>query len=145
MLDVPFFRRNLILLFSLVQRFLEQVSFGPSRQTLDEFSGTMAEWVKNQQEMESITSHREYYRQRTNDRVRQTSSTGVPTHPCQKGARYRRYAFVQYDEWKTVDLITDSVTGRKVLYRDGQARTVLDMQQVFVGTGANAVELPDRG
>jgi hypothetical protein len=129
-----------------IARFLEQTSFGPTRQALDNFSGkSIAQWVHDQQENVPMTSHREYYRHRLNDRIQHPSSMGIPTQPCQKGARYRRFAFTKDDFGKFVGFSWHPISGNLVLSVDNQARTVLTVnaQQIFVEKDGQEIEITE--
>ena len=114
-----------------IARFLEQATFGPTRRTIDAFPGYV-EWIKEQIAL-PYTSHRRSYRSRLNHRKTTTSNQGVATHPCKKGTRYRKYAFTDKDKKTLLEIRTDPVTSRKVLLRDGQARTVLPHTELYQG------------
>jgi hypothetical protein len=124
-----------------IARFLEQATFGPTRKTIDEFPGYV-EWIKEQISL-PYTSHRRSYRSRLNHRKTTTSSQGVATHPCKKGSRYRKYAFTNMDRDALLEIRTDPATSRKVLLRDGQARTVLPHTELYQLTEATRELLED--
>lgn len=109
-----------------VARFLEQASFGPTRETISSFPKTFAEWIKQQQEVIPMSSHREFFRERASFRSDETSSRGINSNPCKAGSRYRRYTFTRRDFQHEVEIRTDDKTGRKILLIKGQTRTVLD-------------------
>jgi hypothetical protein len=121
-----------------IARFLEQATFGPTRKTIDAFPGYV-EWIKEQVSL-PYTSHRRSYRTRLNHRKTTTSSQGVATQPCKKGTRYRKYAFTHKDKGTLLEIRTDPVTSRKVLLRDGQARTVLPHTELYQGTRRELLE-----
>jgi hypothetical protein len=92
-----------------IARFLEQATFGPSLDEIEKFDTSnlhlsFANWVKDQQTMVPLTSHREYYRRRMNARYEFASPVGAVTHPCEQGTRYRRYLFSSKDYEKVVTL-----------------------------------------
>ena len=92
-----------------IARFLEQATFGPTLDDIEKFDTSnlqlsFANWVKAQQTMEPLTSHREYYRRRMNARYEFASAVGSVTHPCQQGTRYRRFLFASKDYGKIVTL-----------------------------------------
>jgi hypothetical protein len=124
-----------------IARFLEQATFGPTRKTIDEFPGYVA-WITEQIAL-PYTSHRRFYRSRLNHRKTTTGSQGVATHPCKKGTRYRKYAFTHKDRNAFLEIRTDPVTSRKVLLRDGQARTVLPYTELYQETNATRELLED--
>lgn len=105
-----------------VARFLEQATFGPTRAEIDSFPDSFADWIKSQQEIPP-TLHRAVYREHLNHRSVMPSHMGIPTHPCEEGTRYRRYAFSDKDRESVVEVRTDA--NRKILLVDGQARSVL--------------------
>jgi hypothetical protein len=109
-----------------VARFLEQTTFGPTRAALDSFPSTFAKWAKEQQTVVPMTSHREYYRKRLNDRAEYQTQLAGTTHPCETGTRYRKYAFSAKDAAPyVVEVQTDSL-GRRVFLRDELIYTVYD-------------------
>jgi len=93
-------------------RMLERTSFGVTQSDLaaissltfldsgngyvDELSNKMAQWVQMQM-MVNHTSHREFWRERANPRVQAPTKLGLPSNPCLRGARFRRFAFVRID------------------------------------------------
>ena len=111
-----------------IARFLEQATFGPTLDDIEKFDISnldlsFANWVKAQQTMEPLTSHREYYRRRMNARYEFASPVGSVTHPCQQGTRYRRYLFSSKDYEKVVTL--QKVGGGTNVYLDGFLRSTL--------------------
>lgn len=108
-----------------VARFLEQATFGPTRETIQSFPDSFADWIKEQQEVTPMSSHRKFYRERATFRNVVPSARGISSDPCKAGARYRRYALTSDDRRSPFELTTDK-TGRKVLSIDGSTRTVLN-------------------
>ena len=84
-------------------RFLEQATFGPTLADIASFDTSnlqlsFANWIKAHQTTVPLTSHREYFRRRLNARFEVATPLGAVTHPsCQKGTRYRRFAFSAKD------------------------------------------------
>jgi hypothetical protein len=115
-----------------IARFLEQATFGPTRSTIMEFPDSYSEWVHEQMALPD-SSHRRFYRSRLNHRKTVSSQQGVATHPCQAGTRYRKYAFSDKDRQATLEIRTDPVSSRKILLKDGQARTVLPFSFIYAG------------
>jgi hypothetical protein len=110
-----------------VARFLEQATFGPTREALDSFSGSFAGWVKDQQENVPLTSHRAYFRERLYQPYDRPGEYGLVSHPCRRGSFYRKSAIPSLfaGGWGDVEFRTDSTTGRSIVGRGGQAYTVV--------------------
>lgn len=86
-------------------------------------------WITNQMTNVPLTSHREYYRSHMNSRFEVASPVSAVTHPCQKGTRYRKYAFSQKDENKILTISTDPrIDDGKLLFLsiDNVTRTVVE-------------------
>jgi hypothetical protein len=79
-----------------VARLLETATFGTTAAELasfDSLTGDAAKrWILNQMSM-NLTSHREYFRKRTNTRLNNPVRLGRNGHPCDPGSRWRTYAF----------------------------------------------------
>jgi hypothetical protein len=72
-----------------------------------------------------MTSHRQFYRERLNARQEVATPQGAVTHPCQAGARYRRFAFSMKDTWnKKVEIVSSGT--KRIVKVDGFIRTVVD-------------------
>lgn len=122
-----------------VARFLEQATFGPTRETIRSIPDTFEEWIKDQQEEIQMSSHRQFFRERATQRSSVPSARGISTHPCKAGSRYRKYALTDRDNQQDVTFYTDPVTGRKLVIVDDQARTVLDTTSPLVGSDGTLV------
>lgn len=115
-------------------KFLERATFGATMteiKTMDNGTNvhvSYANWIEEQMATVPLTSHREFYRRRMNSRFEVASPVSAVTHPCQKGARYRKFAFTQKDEKKVVRISTDTKIrdGKLLLIIDGVTRTVID-------------------
>jgi hypothetical protein len=113
-----------------IARFLEQATFGPTRSEIAKLNTTanlqqaFAAWIKDQQSKVPLTSHRAAFRQRMNSRMETATHVGAVTHPCQKGAVYRRYAFTSKDHGKYVDI--ETVGTKRIISVDGFVRTVVE-------------------
>jgi hypothetical protein len=112
-----------------VARFLEQTTFGITNSDISKFDTTnlqfaFANWIKDQQESVPATSHRAFFRLRTNSRMETATRSGAVTHPCHKGSTYRRYSFSAKDSQKYVSILT--VGSKKILKIDGFVRTVVE-------------------
>jgi hypothetical protein len=111
-----------------VARFLEQASFGPKLSDFSKFNTnnlpkSFAEWIKEQQEIIPLTSHRAMFRTRMNARMETATRNGAVTHPCQKGSIYRSFAFSIKDNQKYLSIKT--VGNKRVITIDGFVRTVI--------------------
>jgi hypothetical protein len=112
-----------------IARFLEQSTFGSTIEDIRSLFGSanllpiFAQWILQQQNDVSITSHREFFRQRLNARMETASYNAAVSHPCQIGTRYRRYAFSSKDNYKYLEI--ESVGSKKILRIDGFVRTVV--------------------
>ena len=95
-----------------VARFLDQSTFGVTTAELNDHDvlGILGDWtsnaalyranyVKNQMDtsVTPMTSHREYWRSRTNPKVTHSSQVGRTDHPCDPNSRWRKYAFNRHD------------------------------------------------
>ena len=91
-----------------VARFLDQSTFGVTTNELNYHDGGdwtsnaalyRANYVKNQMDtsVTPMTSHREYWRSRTNPKVTHSSQVGRTDHPCDPNSRWRKYAFNRHD------------------------------------------------
>jgi hypothetical protein len=112
-----------------VARFLEQTTFGITNSDISKFDTAnlplaFGNWIKEQQESVPATSHRAFFRLRTNSRMDSATRSGAVTHPCQKGSTYRRYSFSAKDNQKYVSIVT--VGSKKILSVDGFVRTVVN-------------------
>lgn len=85
-------------------RFLEQVTFGATTSKLNSFSGSYANYIKNQMNI-SPTLHRAYFRERVegtgleaNDENRlEIGPSSRITGPCDSGSKWTRFAFTSED------------------------------------------------
>jgi hypothetical protein len=113
-----------------IARFLEQTTFGPTRtdianlNTSANLQQAFAAWIKAQQSTVPLTSHRAAFRQRMNAKMETATRMGAVTHPCQKGSRFRLYAFNAKDKGKYIDIQT--VGSKRILRVDGFVRTVVE-------------------
>ena len=90
-------------------RFLLQSTFGPTAAEIASMAGSSAattranieQWVEAQM-AETPTSHREYYRKRTNPRLSAPLSSGGVRTPCSAGSRWHRFAFTAADVGRTI-------------------------------------------
>jgi hypothetical protein len=81
-------------------RFLEKTTFGPTKADISAFNGDAANWVKDQvnSAVTPLTSHRAFWRSRVTAWHTEPQRSGTLfTSPCDSGARYRGYAFINKD------------------------------------------------
>jgi uncharacterized protein (DUF1501 family) len=112
-----------------IARFLEQATFGITQSDLLLFNTnnlikSFGEWIKEQQDVIPMTSHRAYFRKRSNARMETATRNGPVTHPCQKGTTYRRFAFSMKDSEKYLEIKTFG--NKKIIRMDGFVRTVVE-------------------
>ncbi len=116
-----------------IARFLNAATFGATASDVAEFPGpltkqTASAWIASQFNA-STTSHRAYYRTRLNAAFQTPTEEYLPTKPCDKGSRWRRYAFSKEDRhlWWDQDGRTIGVhgDGPYVITFDGFARTTV--------------------
>jgi hypothetical protein len=96
-----------------VARFLEQATFGPTRDLLNNWVSTQSfdDWIKAEIDSDVITEHRQYFRARANARATllKDSKTAVADKPCGANSRWRHYAFGweedKYDQQITVTVV----------------------------------------
>lgn len=144
-------------------RFLEMVTFGPTTSLINDIieatgdiAFKMAKFVEEQVNS-SVSSHREYFRKRLNQRSLETYKYGVSgPRPCEENSRWRRFAFTSRDmaignKGYRVDIthVTDDTTTAYVLSYMGSVRTVLyEPLRYFVNfwstTNNSTLELPPR-
>ena len=92
-------------------RFLERTTFGPTKADIKAFNGNAAKWVKNQINA-PMSSHRAYWRSKVTSWHPETQHIGIlSTNPCNQGARYRRYAFLEKDEGRYVHVVKNEELG----------------------------------
>jgi hypothetical protein len=123
----------------VVARFLEQTTFGITRDDLDSLGSMtstldMAKWILKQQTDTPYLSHRALFRQYLNSQFPVPSPLGPITLPCQVASRYRLLAFSVKDAEKTLTLQT-LASGNKALLVDGHVRTIVGTDIYFFKDG----------
>ena len=110
-------------------RFLEQVTFGTTLQEVNSFDTTsplqaqFATYI-NHQMNEPMSLHRSYFRERAVYHFNHPHPIAIPHHPCEKGTRYRHYAFTGRD--KNLKLRVRAIAdGKYFLSVQGEPRTVV--------------------
>ncbi len=107
----------------LASRFLIQTTFGPTMSEINALVAAGNNWTRwlEQQIQLPVTSLRQYYRKRTNPRQAAASpAIGATRGACEVGARFHRYAFNHFDEFKVV-LVTTGGLGFQ-FFINGQLR-----------------------
>lgn len=93
-----------------IATFLERTTFGPKMSEIDALDdGTWstngdqlrAQHVRQQMDA-NITSHREYWRKRTNAKWDATALPARSSHPCSPNSKWRKYSFLRQDQRQTV-------------------------------------------
>jgi len=81
-----------------VARLLETATFGTTAGDLESWaeSLTSKEWIQNQMNL-PVTSHREFFRHRTNPRLNHPVGIARSNHPCDGLSRWRNFAFTKKD------------------------------------------------
>jgi hypothetical protein len=126
-----------------VARFLEQASFGPTLESIEAFPNSFAAWVRTQQDVVPLTSHRAFYREHLNQRSEHPFRMGATTEACDSGSRYRRFAITELDLFSELVILTDPVTSRKLIILDDQIRTVVETTTMTIGEGDEMMEIED--
>ena len=127
-------------------RFLEQATFGPTRSGINTFNTgnlgvSFANWIKQQQTMVPLTSHREFFRKHLNSRFDHSTPMSVVTHACQTGTRYRRYAFSNKD--KRFKIVVETLGKYKIISINNITRTVVEGPITYIDRDEKKVELQD--
>lgn len=113
-------------------RFLEKTTFGPRRSEIASFTSPL-EWIQKQMSLPA-TSHRAFFRERaTNWHFEATHAGLLHTGPCNKGARFRRFAFANPDKARIVTVSNVTNDGSKrIVSIDGEIRTIARSVQIGV-------------
>jgi len=89
-------------------QFLEQTTFGPTLESIESLTNNgeisenklnenLKDWLYDQIMTVPATSHREYFRKRSNNRLRSSNKVGIPLHPCSPNTRWHSYTFNPQD------------------------------------------------
>mmetsp|Transcript_31842 Transcript_31842/g.73213 ORF Transcript_31842/g.73213 Transcript_31842/m.73213 type:complete len:3134 (+) Transcript_31842:2040-11441(+) len=116
-------------------RFLESTTFGTTTEELDaleEVDGgstidKISDWVSDQMDLSVVpmTSHREFWRKRTNPRLSEPFQMGSKDHPCTAASKWRSYTFDRDDQQWGDARLTVSGDDPLTLYFYDQVRTVV--------------------
>ena len=124
-----------------IARFLEQATYGPTREELDAFPDSFAEWVKDQQDNVELSSHRAFFREHLSWRQPYAARSGITTTPCEAEARYRRATFDNTGFMPQYEFRTDSKKRFVIYQEDGFLLTVLNATTLIVGEPDSKVKL----
>eukprot|EP00581_Thalassiosira_minuscula_P008298 CAMPEP_0183702756 /NCGR_PEP_ID=MMETSP0737-20130205/764_1 /TAXON_ID=385413 /ORGANISM="Thalassiosira miniscula, Strain CCMP1093" /LENGTH=916 /DNA_ID=CAMNT_0025929427 /DNA_START=314 /DNA_END=3061 /DNA_ORIENTATION=- len=94
-----------------IAMFLEMTTFGPKMSEIDalDADGTWssdganvrARYVREQMDR-NATSHREYWRKRTNAKWDATAQPARSSHPCSPNSKWTRYTYTRQDRFNTI-------------------------------------------
>ncbi|KAL7537288.1 hypothetical protein ACHAXR_008774, partial [Thalassiosira sp. AJA248-18] len=90
-----------------IAKFLEMTTFGPTLSEIDGLASTTwngaarANYIRNQMDLPA-TSHREYWRKRTNSKWDATAMPARSDHPCSPNSKWRKYSFTRQDRYDTI-------------------------------------------
>ena len=102
-----------------IARFLGLTTFGPKMSEIDTLDtgswddAARALYVREQFDMPK-TSHREYFRKRSNTKWDVTTQEARSNHPCSPNSKWRRYSFLPQDQYDTVTGDENMVTFERV-------------------------------
>ena len=115
---------------AVAARFLMRASFGPTRQSIEDFlnehGGSPRAWLEAQMEVPA-TGHRAFLRRHSNPRMPDGAhtDTGVIRSACSGSSRWNRFAFSDDDVLQTIDVV-DAGAGQLALSVLGSVRTVVN-------------------
>ena len=112
--------RSLYTRYYDASRFLLQATFGPKKSEILSFQGSPRSWVRAQIRVPA-TSHRAYFRKRTNPRTVTPTFTGRPRSSCEAGSRWIQYAFIETDQGSSVQVTRNGAL--LTLIVNGEVRT----------------------
>ena len=114
-----------------ITRFLEMTSFGPKMSEIDALdNGSWDEtdralYIRNQMAM-AKTSHREYFRARSNAKWEMTTQEARSDHPCSPNSKWRRYAFTLADRYNLVTGANNVLSFEPVAKEAGLSPTIYE-------------------
>jgi hypothetical protein len=98
-----------------IAKFLELTTFGPKKSEIDALvvdsdglswstnaTEKRAIYLRNQIDLLPKSSHREYYRKRTNSKWDTTAQTARSDHPCSINSRWRKYSYTPQDRHHSI-------------------------------------------
>lgn len=134
-----------------VARFLLQATFGPTSTEIATLAGSsptatrtsMEHWIDSQMAL-SMTSHREYYRKRTNPRLVAPLSSGGVRTPCLANSRWHRFALTAADVGLDLDVASNAAGGFDLAVA-GVLRTKVDSFSLGAGSYVLCDAIEDLG
>lgn len=117
-----------------IATFLEMLTFGPTKaeiEALDNGSwgdAARAQFLRDQIDL-PMTSHREYFRKRTNVKWDAVTYTAVSNHPCSPHSKWVRYSFLEQDRYRTVSGDEKVTTFETVPSEAGMTYTIHETDQ----------------
>lgn len=102
---------------SQIAKFLEMTTFGVKMSEIDALSASWsfdsaaarAQYLRQQMDAPA-TSHREYWRLRTNSKWDATAQPARSDHPCSPKSKWRRYAYTRQDVYHTITSERNEIT-----------------------------------
>ena len=96
-----------------VAKFLELTTFGPKKAEIESIAADglwstsgaakRAAYIRNQIDLVPKSSHREFWRKRTNSKWDATTQTARSDHPCRPNSKWRKYSYIPQDRHHTID------------------------------------------
>ena len=134
---------------SSIAKFLEMTTFGPLKSEIESLedgwstSGVdkRATYIRDQMD-KPATSHREYWRRRTNSKWDATAQVARSDHPCSPNSKWRKYSYIRQDRYETITSDYNPVTFEVVPEEAGFVSTLY--QASVDGVAAYGGSGPDR-
>eukprot|EP00934_Nitzschia_sp_Nitz4_P009264 Nitzschia sp. Nitz4//scaffold316_size20630//7257//13186//NITZ4_008656-RA/size20630-snap-gene-0.2-mRNA-1//1//CDS//3329547514//9254//frame0 len=114
---------------SRLASFLDKTTFGVTREELDNMDGSMRDWVLTQMHDIPMSSHRQFFREWSNEWAYTTTGVGLVQvdDACAIGARYRNFALIPQDRNRTLTITSNARDNTTKLFKvDGELRTVVE-------------------
>ena len=116
----------------LIASFLERTTFGGTKSEIESLASSpwtateQAAWIRTQIDL-PMTSHREYYRKRTNSVWDTPAMPAKSDHPCSPNSLWRRYAFVEQDRLEAYSGDYNSMTFEVVSEEAGNVAQIYEV------------------
>lgn len=145
---------NDIIIQDDASRFLEQATFGSTATTIadltkdasneQELHTNLIQWMKTQMYATPLTSHREFFRKRSNTRLKTTQRIGSPIHPCSPHTRWHLCTFTPKDHRASIQISRTNDNSAYLLSVNNIPRTEVDSVEVegniFLEVGQSYIE-----
>ena len=119
--------------------YLTVLRFGTTLEELNNWSfSSYEEWIQHQMTGIPLSSHREFFRERTNPRLDRVFNMGKTFNPCQKGARWRTTALTSKDKTDGKQVSFHAINGGADGYElkvDGDVRTIVETKNLDDNAG----------